>query len=97
MRLTTVGRYSTLGVYVTYRLEGTGELLWKAPQMMLLPPNSEVGHLKDGDEVETWYKIESYKAEFDRDAPSEYGEPPQQSPRDKSYFGVCCLVSLILP
>ena len=96
MRLTTPGRYSTLGVWVTYRLEDTEELLWRAPQMVLLPVASKVGHLDGGETIDTWYKVEGYKAEFDRDPEGEFGEPPQQYLADHSFFGVCCLVSVIL-
>ena len=96
MRLTTLGRYSTLGVWVTYRLEDTKELLWRAPQMVLLPVASKVGHLNGGDEIETWYKIESYKAEFDSDPDGEFGDPPQPFVSDHSHYGVCCLVSLVI-
>lgn len=95
MGLTTIGRYSTLGVWVTYRLEGTEEFMWRAPQMMLLPEGSTVGHMEGGSAVGTWYKIESYKAEFDRDPEGPFGVPPQQFTADHSSYGVCCLVSLI--
>ena len=96
MRLTTIGRYSTLGVWVTYRLEDTEELLWRAPQMVLLPVTSKVGHLGGGAVIETWYKIEGYKAEFDREE-GQHGDPPQEYVVDHSDYGVCCLVSSILP
>ncbi len=96
MRLTTVGRYSTLGVYVTFRLQDTEEFLWRAPQEMLPQENHQVGHLNGGDEVETWYKVEVVKWEYDRDSDVEFGQPPQPTPSDKSYYGVCCLVSEVI-
>ena len=95
-QLTTLGRYSTIGVYVTFRLEGTEEFLWRAPQHMVPRLNEQVGHLDGADEVAQWYKVELVKWEYDRDPPSEFGDPPQPSPSDKSYYGVCCLVSPVL-
>ncbi len=95
MGLTTIGRYSTLGVWVTFRLESTGEYLWRAPQQMIPLVDHQIGHLNGSDDVAQWYKVEAVKWEYDRDPDVEFGEPPQPSPSDKSYYGVCCLVSLI--
>ena len=91
--LSTLGRYSTLGVYVTFRLEGTEEFLWKAPMMYVPKVNEHVGHLEGEDEVSTWYKVEDVRYEFARDPSTAYGDPPVEFVPDHSYFGVYCLVS----
>ena len=64
--------------------------------MVLLPVGSKIGHLDGGEAIDPWYKIEGYKAEFDREE-SQFGDPPQERLVDHSDYGVCCLVSLILP
>ena len=90
-----VGRYSTLGVYVCFRLEGTMELLWKSPMLILPRPNDLVGHRVNG-EIETWYKVESVKWEFEADESVTFGDPPQQFEADHSNHGVCIFVSLVV-
>ncbi len=89
-----VGRYSTLGVYVSFRLEGTMELLWKSPMLILPRPNDLVGHRVNG-EVETWHKVESVKWEFEADDSVTFGDPPQQFKADHSRHGVSIVVSLV--
>ena len=89
--LTTLGRYSTLGVYVTFRLESTEEFLWRAPQHMVPRLHDQVGHLDGADEVAQWYKVELVKWEYDREPDVQFGDPPQLFSSDKSYYGVCCL------
>ena len=95
MQYTTIRRYSTLGVYVVFRLEGTFAELWRAPMKMLPAVDHEVGHRVNGNDVETWYKVEGYKWEFEAEQ-GEYGEPPQPYMPDHSYFGVACIVSPIV-
>ena len=51
------------GDVVSFCLEGTLELLCKAPMLAPPPVDSLVGVLVDGD-VETWYKVEEIRYEF---------------------------------
>ena len=95
MSLSTLGRFSTLGVWVTFRLEVSGEFLWRAPMGILPRVDDHVGHLEGGAEVETWHKVESVKFEFDREESGTYGDPPVEYGRDQSHFGVCVFVSEI--
>ena len=95
--ITVIGRYSTLGVWVCFRLENTMELLWKSPMKLIPRPNDQVGHLANG-EVSTWYKVESVKFEF-QDEEGEYipedGSPIPYVP-ERSDFGVCVIVSEVV-
>ena len=95
MLFAQIGRYSTLGVYVTFRLENTLEFLWKAPMKILPSVDHQVGHRMNSDPVETWYKVEAVKWEFEREQ-GEFGDPPQPFIADHSNFGVCCLISEIV-
>ena len=58
-----LNRVGRLGDVVSFRLEGTLELLWKAP--MSAPPRvDELVGLLENNEVGTWYKVEEVKYEF---------------------------------
>lgn len=93
--LTEVGRFGDLGVYVLFRLEGTNELLWKAPMQVLPRPGDFIGHLRGADEVTTWYEIEEVRFEFEH----AYGDGvdgdgnPVPYVAEREYFGVCAFVS----
>ena len=95
MRFTTTGRYSTLGVYVAFLLEGTFELLWRAPMHIVPDIDHEVGHRVNGGDVQTWYKVEGYKWEFEMETGT-FGNPPQEFEADHSNFGVACIVSEVV-
>jgi hypothetical protein len=61
-----IGREGRAGVIVFFRLEGTLEFLWKAP--MESPPSvNELVGLLVNSEVETWYKVEEIRIEFQYD------------------------------
>ena len=96
MRFATVGRYSTLGVYVCFRLEGTMELLWRAPMKIIPGIDHQVGALIDGSDVETWYKVEGYRWEFEEETAADFGDPPQSFVAEHANFGVCCIVSEVV-
>jgi hypothetical protein len=58
-----LGRVGVLGNIVTFRMEGTEELLWKAP-MQFVPRMDELVGLLENSEVATWYKVEAVKYEL---------------------------------
>ncbi len=94
-----IGRLAPYGVFVTFLLEGTDEVLWKAPMEIIPRPNDRVGHQNHGSTVDTWYKVEKINWEFKREEPVFHGEPPdppQPFPRDISQFGVYIYVSVVV-
>ena len=94
-----IGRLAPYGVFVTFLLEGTDEILWKAPMEIIPRPNDRVGHRNHGSTVDTWYKVEKINWEFEREEPVFHGEPPappEPFPREISQFGVYIYVSVVL-
>ena len=94
-----IGRLAPYGVFVCFLLEGTDEILWKAPMEIIPRPNDRVGHRNYGSTVDTWYKVEKISWEFEREEPVFHGEPlapPEPFPREVSQFGVYIYVSVVL-
>ena len=94
-----IGRLAPYGVFVTFFLEGTDEVLWKAPMEMLPRPNDKVGHREDTGVVVKWYKVEGVNWEFEHEELAFHGEPPdtpQPFPREVSQFGVYVYVSEVI-
>lgn len=87
-----ISRVGRLGAMVCFRLEGSMELLWKAPLEFLPQPNWHVGLLVDG-EVETWYKVEQVKCEFQVEIGEVGGDPPQPWEAEYAAVGPCIIVS----
>ena len=95
-----IGRLAPYGVFVTFLLEGTDEVLWKAPMEILPRPDRDrVGHRNDTGTVVKWYKVERIDWEFELEELMFHGEPPdppQPFPRELSQFGVYIYISEII-
>jgi hypothetical protein len=51
---------------VYFREQGSGDLLWQAPMNTLPRPDDTVGYVPEGEtEVDTWYKVEAVRFQFD--------------------------------
>ncbi len=96
--LTELERFGDLGPIVIFRLEGTGEFLWKAPMLLLPREGNLVGQLKGQDEVADWYKVEDIRFEFDHayeGSLDEFGNPVPFI-AEREYFGVAVFVSPLI-